>query len=76
MSVFKKSRAIVGIEAHIKDFIIERIQKGEAPKKIRANVTRMYRKNISDMAITRIRLDYVKLTGKYLKSYKEFHNLK
>ena len=72
MSVFPKSR-INTITAYIKDFIVERIQKGELPKKIKAKVKMRFGIDISLMAVARVRKQYIKLTGKHLKAYHEFH---
>jgi hypothetical protein len=72
MSVFKESRKN-GIPAYVKDFIVERIQEGELPNKIKAKVKMKYDLNISLMAVGRVRKQYIRITKKHLKAYHEFH---
>ena len=60
------------ISTNIKDFVIERMQKGEAPNKIVENIKKVFNKKVTSMAIFRIRKHYIKLTGEHLKSYREF----
>ena len=72
MSVFKKdNRSKLYIDPHIKDFVIERIRKGETPTRIKNNIKRMYNIDVSLMFIWRVRKQYMKITGEYLKSYRE-----
>jgi hypothetical protein len=72
MSVFKESKKN-GVPAYVKDFIIERIKEGELPKTIKAKVKIKYDLDISLMAVGRVRNQYIKITGKHLKAYHEFH---
>jgi hypothetical protein len=72
MSVFQESRKNT-IPAYVKDFIIERVKEGELPRKINAKVRMKYDLDISLMAVGRVRKQYIKITGKHLKAYHEFH---
>lgn len=75
MSVFESDKEYKNkIPTNIKDFVIERIKKGEGSSKIVKNVRRVFKQDVSLMFIFRIRKQYIKLTGKHLQSYKEFHN--
>ena len=75
MSIFESDNKYANkISTNIKDFVIERMQKGEAPNKIVQNVKTIFNKKISLMFILRLRKKYIELTGEHLKSYKEFHN--
>lgn len=75
MSIFPDGRTELNLKSYVKDFIIERIKKGESPSKIKANVKKQFESSVSLMAITRVRKEYINLTGEYLKSYQEFHGL-
>ena len=70
MSIFKKSNHI---EPHIKDFAIERMKKGESPSKIQSNIKKMFDFEVSLMFVHRVRKQYMKITGDYLKTYREFY---
>ena len=73
MSVFELDDTYENkIPVHIKDFVIERIKKGETPNKIVENVKKVFNKKITSMAVARIRKHYIQLTGEHLKSYREF----
>ena len=72
MSVFKKdNRNKSYVETHIKDFTIERMKKGESPSKIKANIKKMFDVDVSLMFVWRVRKQYMKITGEYLKNYRE-----
>jgi hypothetical protein len=74
MSVFKKdNRSKTYIDTHIKDFAIERMRKGEGPNRIKNNIKRVYNIDVSLMFIWRVRKQYMKITGEYLKSYRELY---
>lgn len=76
MSIFKQIEDKINVQTHIKDFVIERMEKGESPKKIKDNIKRLYDVDVSLMFITRTRKQYMRITGEYLKTYKEFHKIK
>lgn len=63
------------VQLHIKDFVVERIQKGESPMKIQANVKRQFGLDVSLMFVARTRKRYIEITGEHLKSYNEFHGI-
>ena len=74
MSVFKKdNRSKAYIDPHIKDFAIERMRKGETPTRIKNNIKRMYNIDVSLMFVWRVRKQYMKITGEYLKNYRELY---
>ena len=76
MSIFEQTTKYkTHVQAHIKDFVVERIQKGESPMKIKANVKRQFGVVVSLMFVARTRKQYMKLTGEYLKSYNEYHEI-
>ena len=75
MSVFKKDhrKNKFYVDSHIKEFAIERIRKGETPTRIKSNIKRLYNIDVSLMFVWRIRRKYIKITGEYLKNYREIH---
>lgn len=75
MSVFKKDhrKNKFYIEPHIKDFAIERMQKGESPTRIKNNIKRLYNVDVSLMFVSRVRKQYMRITGEYLKTYRELN---
>jgi predicted small secreted protein len=74
VSVFKKdNRGERYIEPHIKDFAIERIRKGETPTRIKSNIKRLYDIDVSLTFVWRVRKQYMKITGEYLKNYREIY---
>ena len=77
MSVFKKdNRNKAYIDPHIKDFAIERMRKGETPTRIKNNIKRVYNIDVSLMFVWRVRKQYMKITGEYLKNYREIYKEK
>ena len=73
MSEFESScKHKVYKQTHIKDFIIEGVKKGQAPAQIVRDVYQVFDKDISLLMVHRTRKRYIKLTGEYLASYKEF----
>ncbi len=77
MSVFKKdNRSKVYIDPHIKDFAIEHMRKGESPTRIKNNIKRLYNIDVSLMFVWRVRKQYMKITGEYLKNYREIYKEK
>ncbi len=76
MSIFEQTTKYkTHVQPHIKDFVVERIQKGESPMKIKANVQKQFGVVVSLMFVGRIRKRYIELTGEHLKSYNEFHGI-
>jgi len=78
MSVFKKDyrKNKAYIEPHIKDFAVERMQKGETPTRIKNNIKKMFDVDVSLMFVWRVRKQYMKITGEYLKNYRELYREK
>jgi len=76
MSIFEQTTKYKAhVQPHIKDFVVERIKKGESPIKIKANVKRQFDLDVSLMFLDRTRRRYIEITGEHLKSYNEFHGI-
>ena len=75
MSVFKERKGEKSLPPQVKDFMIERIKKGYSRIKIMRDVEKLFNRKISSSTVVRVRKQYIKITGEYLKSYIEFHNL-
>ena len=67
------NRSKAYIDPHIKDFTIERMRKGKTPTRIKNNIKRVYNIDVSLMFVWRVRKQYMKITGEYLKNYREIY---